>query len=225
MKEKITKGFTLVELLIVMAVIGFLVVGLLMTIDPIFQTNKGNDARRKKDLGRIKVSFEEYYNDKGCYPTGELLESLNDDNSCSTNVFDPWLKNWPCDPNGGSYHIVVANEDCPSWFKILTNLSNRNDDDIPSGWYLLSNYFVGDGTYGVNDVNYGTSSTNVNWYEREISDLCNSAGLCYQRSGTNACQYTRWPSDTCTDPSNCFVDNNCYEFCRVTCCNNGLPCD
>lgn len=49
------KGFTLIELLIVIALIGALAVGLLATIDPIEQINKGRDSA-------LQSQVREYYN-------------------------------------------------------------------------------------------------------------------------------------------------------------------
>lgn len=220
-------GFTLVELLVVMAILVFLGVGLLATLNPIFQVDKANDARRKKDLGKIKVAFEEYYNDKGCYPSGELLDRLRNSDNCKSNVFSPWLPNWPCDPTRKTaYYVFTEDSECPGWFKIITNLSNQSDRDIPGGWYSLDNFFIGDGTLSTSQVNYGTSSTNTVWYEMTLSNRCESGGMCYERSGgSGACQYTRPPSDYCPDGNNCFVDRNCLPECRVSCCNRGLPCD
>jgi prepilin-type N-terminal cleavage/methylation domain-containing protein len=219
-------GFTLVELLVVMAILVFLSVGLLATLNPIFQVDKANDARRKKDLAKIKIAFEEYYNDKGCYPTGELLESLNSSESCGTTVFLPWLAKWPCDPTRKTTYYLFAEEaDCPGWFKVITKLNNESDKDIPDGWYTLDNFFIGDGTLSTEQVNYGTSSTNTVWYEMTISNRCDSGGSCFERSGgAGACQYTRFPSDFC-EGSNCYVDRNCLPECQVSCCSMGIPCD
>jgi len=52
--------------------------------------NKARDAQRKKDLGRIKIAFEEYYNDKGCYPGQDFMAELSSVVSCNTKVFSPW---------------------------------------------------------------------------------------------------------------------------------------
>ncbi len=220
-------GFTLVELLIVMVILTFLVVGLLMTLNPIFQVDKANDARRKKDLAKIKVAFEEYYNDKGCYPTGALLTDLKSNSNCGTDVFSPWISKWLCDPTRKTaYYLFTEDEACPSWFKVITNLSNKNDGDIPSNWYTDDTFFIGDGNLSTIDANYGVSSTNAIWYERVLSSVCESNGSCFQLSGSvGGCQYTRAPSDFCPDPDNCFVDHGCLPQCRVSCCDRGQPCD
>ena len=220
-------GFTLVELLVVMAILVFLSVGLLATLNPIFQVDKANDARRKKDLAKIRVAFEEYYNDKGCYPTGELLENIKSSANCGSDVFSPWLPKWPCDPTRKTvYYVFTEEAECPSWFKVITNLSNQSDKDIPGGWYTLGNYFIGDGTLSTTQVNYGTSSTNTVWYERELSANCVSDGYCYRRSGPSLCQNTyKFPDYFACEGSDCFLEHECKEECQVSCCNMGLPCD
>ena len=59
------KGFTLMELLIVMAILMILIVILVGIINPAGLLGKTNDSRRKRDLDAIRKSFEEYFNDKG----------------------------------------------------------------------------------------------------------------------------------------------------------------
>lgn len=224
-------GFTLVEVLLVMAILMILVVTMVGTIDPIALVGKGKDARRKKDLGRIRVALEEYFSDKGCYPPQTMIDDLGNQSNCNSGIFQPWLSNWPCDPDGQPYIIIISSVDtsCSRWFKILTNLENRNDADIPEGWYELGDtYHVGDGTYGVNDVNYGTSSTNVNWYDFVLDPSCewhaedHSDDLCYVRSPDGLCNGA--PDNQCSG-SNCYALNNCRvsDICKVNCC--GLACN
>ena len=101
-------GFTLVELLIVMAIIIILAIMMMGILNPAALVNKGYDAQRKKDLNRIKTSFEEYFNDNGKYPSGSLLLDLANKTNCKSNIFAPYLTPWPCDPNGNPYKIIVG---------------------------------------------------------------------------------------------------------------------
>lgn len=64
-----SSGFTLVELIVVIAIIGVLVVGLIILLNPLAQTRKGRDSVRKTDLRSLKNILEQYYNDAGTYPT------------------------------------------------------------------------------------------------------------------------------------------------------------
>jgi len=68
MKSKLLqKGFTLVELLIVIALISILSVAVLATINPIEQSNKARDAKFKNDAAELLGAQERYYAAKEGY--------------------------------------------------------------------------------------------------------------------------------------------------------------
>ncbi len=68
-----SKGFTIVELLIVIVVIGILATLVLVTFTGIQQ--KARDSKRKTDLGAIQASLESYYSSNNTYPTYDDLNS------------------------------------------------------------------------------------------------------------------------------------------------------
>ena len=61
-------GFTLVELLIVIALIAILSVAVLSTINPIEQSNKARDSRVQNDAAEILNAMERYYASVQKYP-------------------------------------------------------------------------------------------------------------------------------------------------------------
>jgi prepilin-type N-terminal cleavage/methylation domain-containing protein len=61
-------GFTLVELLIVIALIAVLSVAVLAAINPIEQTNKARDARVQNDASEVLSAYERYYASQQQYP-------------------------------------------------------------------------------------------------------------------------------------------------------------
>jgi len=65
-------GFTLVELLIVIALIGILSVAVLATINPIEQTNKARDAKYRNDAAEVLSAYERYYASQNAYPWNTL---------------------------------------------------------------------------------------------------------------------------------------------------------
>lgn len=135
-------GFTLIEMTMVVIILIVLVGILLATFNPIKQLNKGHDATRKKDLKRIGIAFEEYYNDKGCYPTQATIDALE----CGSHNFSQ-LNPWPCDPRGGEYQILVSDSTCPSWFTAVTRLETEGEN---------------------RECNYGVASTNQDWREVNV---------------------------------------------------------
>lgn len=211
------KGFTLTELLIVLSILAVMTVILIGIINPIALVNKGKDARRKKDLARIKTAFEEYHNDKGCYPRigSDLGEyDLNNVINCgSLIVFAPWLVPWPCDPDGEPYEIVVDPDSaCPNEYRAFTTLDFLADRDIPDGWGITAHPIGGSG-------NYGVSSPNVSWYEvTAYPPLCMQPGIF-----DGLCHYLN-PGPALSSIEMCSGDN-CYWAnnlaCKTICCVRG----
>ncbi|MDD4026890.1 MAG: type II secretion system protein [Candidatus Shapirobacteria bacterium] len=204
MKRK--NAFTLVELLVVMAIIVTLATIMIGTFNAIGITNRGRDAQRKKDINRIKVAFEEYFSDKGIFPDSVLVEKLMDKSNCGSDVFSPYLSSWPCDPNGNPYLTFAENG---NRFRIITNLENEKDKDIPLGWYEREDFLLMGKTK--EDVNYGVSSSNILWYEQlPVDPSCN----------INSCD--QLVNGNCVDgASSCSgSDGNCYytgSFCGSLC--------
>lgn len=212
------KGFTLTELLIVISILAVMAIILVGIINPIALVNKGKDARRKKDLARIKTAFEEYHNDKGCYPRigSDLGEyDLNNVINCgSLIVFAPWLVPWPCDPDGEPYEIVVDPDSaCPNEYRAFTTLDFLADRDIPDGWGVTAHPIGGSG-------NYGISSPNVSWYEltnypSSCSAACNFS--CQVVAGQPPNEY--WVQSDCSG-SNCYWAQGLE--CQIDNCPDGV---
>lgn len=207
------KGFTLVELIIAMAILSLMVVILVGILNPVALFKKARDTQRKKDLRRISISFEDYFNDKGCYPdeatVGQLMSKIN----CGSSiVFRPWLKPWVCDPNGSPYEILIGYDlSCPKWFKVLAVLENKSDKDI------ISNFDVGLGT---TEVNFGVSSGNISVDELtgEKDPHCLNGSGCYYYDKDGFCNSI---GGGC-EGSNCYREE-CSSRCKVSCC--GVGCD
>ena len=66
------RGFTLIEILIVVAIIGILASVVLVGLGPVQQ--KGRDARRISDLKQIQTGLELYFAKNGVYPTGPFAD-------------------------------------------------------------------------------------------------------------------------------------------------------
>lgn len=78
---KRNKGFTIVELLIVIVVIGILATLVIVTFTGIQQ--KGRNTQRKTDINALQSHVEAYYAETGYYPT---LANINDATFRSDNM-------------------------------------------------------------------------------------------------------------------------------------------
>ncbi len=58
------KSFTLVEILIVAAIITIIATIAIVLFNPWQQIAKGYDTRRKNDLSQLNKALEDYYNDR-----------------------------------------------------------------------------------------------------------------------------------------------------------------
>jgi prepilin-type N-terminal cleavage/methylation domain-containing protein len=73
-KYLMERGFTLVELLIVIALISILSVAVLATINPIEQANKAKDSTVQNDAAEVMNAYERYYVNGTSYPWMDFTE-------------------------------------------------------------------------------------------------------------------------------------------------------
>ena len=139
------KGFTLIEILIVTAIIGILTVMFTFSLQK--QKQKGEDARVKSDLERLKIAFEDYYSDNNCYPPSSWFDTEDD---CGSNSLAPYLGSVPCNPKTGlPYKLEYPDNQCTS-FRLFAKLQNSSDP-VVTGTYTIDS----------EDYNYGVASTNI----------------------------------------------------------------
>lgn len=92
---KTQKGFTLIEVIIVVAILALLIAVLAGILNPRLQLGRSRDSRRKADLKKIMIGLEDYAGDHGCYPDA-IYESTS--NCQPTDEFGHYLNPIPCDP-------------------------------------------------------------------------------------------------------------------------------
>lgn len=143
----IKSGFTLAELLITIAIIALLFIIAIWNWRN--QIGRGYDARRKSDLARIKIAFEDYYNDKNCYPPDTVLEN------CGGPQLQPYMAQIPCDPTKRTPYVYIPlSPDGCSGYRVFTALQDTSDPDIERiGCSLGAGCGYSDANY-----NYGISS-------------------------------------------------------------------
>ncbi len=141
------KGFTLAELLIVVAILAILLIILLVNLRT--QIARGDDIKRKADLAKIQKSFEEYYNDKQCYPPTAIIAN------CGSSDLAPYLNQVPCDPTTKKpYLYVTGTPTACDGYHLCAKLEDLSDPEIVRigcspqgcGWGAGYNYCVAVGS-------------------------------------------------------------------------------
>lgn len=78
------KGFTIVELLIVIVVIGILAALVLNTFSGV--QKRARDTTRQTNINAVSTQLEVYYNDKGGYPSADATTGLRADTWITNNL-------------------------------------------------------------------------------------------------------------------------------------------
>lgn len=100
-------GFTIIELLIVIAVIGILTSGIILLINPLGQIKKANDAKRKSDLAQMQKALEQYYTDNGKYPTNTAGYQVT--GVAWGSAWGNYMQILPKDPSATKKYVYVTN--------------------------------------------------------------------------------------------------------------------
>jgi len=151
MKKYKILGFTLVELLIVVSILGILATIGLFTFNS--AQTRGRDSQRKSDLKQIVSALELYYSDYGSYPlatNGNIIGCPSTTStSCTwgTGSFSDattvYFKVLPKDPKSNySYYYRTINSE--QGFQLFAKLENQEDpncinnncgthSDLPAG--------------------------------------------------------------------------------------------
>ena len=145
-KKIIKKGFTLVELLVVMAILGVLVTILASGFRN--AQLRGHDTQRKSDLKEISNSLELFYQDYGYYPPASngyidacpYNPGSNSGTACSwgsgvmTDSKTVYFKTMPDDPTSdyNYYYRTVAGSNDQK-FQLYAHLENTQDPDCING--------------------------------------------------------------------------------------------
>lgn len=129
-KISIQRGFTLLEIILVMALLGIIATTIMTLIDPVLQFKKSNDAKRKSDLRQVQAALELYRADEGAYPVSGSFPPLPllTCGAPLASATTTYLQKVPCDPRNNGNLIYRYGSDGTT-YTLRTCLENVNDVD------------------------------------------------------------------------------------------------
>lgn len=179
-KIRLQSGFSLVEFLVVVAIVAIFILIFLFLLTP--KVDQARDAERKGDLEKIKIAFEDYFNDNLCYPSDDVLEN------CGGTGFQPYIERIACDPitDEPYKYVPVEGNNCKG-YRIFATLQNTADPDIknfesPYNYGISVGVPLGDFPIPVpTPVSSPASSPDTGPFVY----ACDASGVCNQFSITN----------------------------------------
>lgn len=130
------KGFTLVEMLIVIGMVGVLASVVLVGLNPLDQLRKANDTDRKKDLSEFQKALELYYEDNNRYPASSPdFKVMNGTTTLAWGVaWNPYMKALPKDPvNARNYVYYSPASSNGQTYYVYASLERTKDPNTCNG--------------------------------------------------------------------------------------------
>ena len=181
-------GFTLIELLVVVALLAIVSVTAIVSV--VGGRGKAEDSSMKSDLDRLKIAFEDYYNDHNCYPPPTWFDSSSNPTGSELR---PYLDKIPFNKKTGHPYVLETDTTGCSWFKLYTTLNNADD---PQAVVLRTTSPATGSTKG----NYGVSSSNT------------IVSIYYSPTNSTAPSSTPSPSSLPASHYYCSGVHNCTEL-------------
>jgi prepilin-type N-terminal cleavage/methylation domain-containing protein len=138
--KKRNQGFTIVELLIVIVVIGILALLVITTYSGIQQ--KARNSKRQTDVKSLQTQIEAYFSENGHYPS---LADMNSSTWLSTNMksLDKGALTDPSNPNSSTLVAAPAAKSYAYAVKQSDGTTDCESDDTQCAQYTLTATYEG----------------------------------------------------------------------------------
>lgn len=129
MSKKKVSGFTIIEVLIVVAVLAILS-GILLTTNIKTSLQRARDSKRKQDLNKLVRILEDYYNDNQQYPPANDPSDGKIAGAPWGSSFPNYVSMLPKDPLSSQRDYYYQTGPQRKFYVIYTKLENTTDPDI-----------------------------------------------------------------------------------------------
>jgi type II secretion system protein G len=165
MRIKNNTGFTLIELIVAIGILGVMATTAIAVLNPFAQFQKANDAKRKGDLSQVQKALETYYQDYGEYPA-YTNNSYYLDPTTAPNTRTPktWGLSWqpymnviPSDPDKNKKYVYYTSPDRQSYY-LYASLDRGTSADHCQGTDPCGSSKCSSSAGGTYTCNFGVSS-------------------------------------------------------------------
>lgn len=168
---KNNRGFTLLELIIVAAIIALIATATIAVLNPFGQFQKARDTRVKSDLSQLQKALESYYQDNNRYPanatqcTYGISGNNGDSNDCIEwgRPWQPYMNVVPQDPTTANRYVYFVASNRQAYY-IYANLGRGATDPNSCNSGAACSSLAGNGISSTAcgaTCNFGVTSPNV----------------------------------------------------------------
>lgn len=150
-----------------LALIGVMIAGVIVAVNPLAQIEKAQDSKRKSDFSQIQKALETYHQDIGRYPQSSVDNKIIDLGGSIVqwgSSWQPYMAMLPKDPSSSKNYVYFNSGLDGQTYYIYANLDRGGNDPqacFPNGSPCASAVTNSVATACGGNCNYAVSTPNV----------------------------------------------------------------